>query len=364
MAGSYYSSSSYTPTIYSLNSNPLLNTFQNEDTAIQPYFIVVAQFLFFEICFRLWNRFIYGTWLLSSDFIDIRIIPSSSRPSIRKKISPIRIFSPFDNQKAILLKTNDDLEEHKKKPTFDLFDIVFSCLPLIGHAIWYCIIQGTSDCKSAGHGTTWNCYNLFGYRVYNYLFDPFSMFAFEYISKWIILRDKRLHHIPWIVRKQNSRRILVKIIFYSSMVISTITFVFVAALLFPYIFTNVIPMTAIYSFIVIIYVYIVTIYTCFLKLFTFISKKIFKSDDKNDELPRIQVAVKKYYYKRRLIIRFAVRWSPHLIPFLYNLSQYFYYNGGDYIDALNQEASSRYVHGYFERMTNSSQIAHTILTTL
>ncbi|UJR38831.1 hypothetical protein I4U23_031496 [Adineta vaga] len=355
MSSPTYAPPSYYPTI--TDSNPLLYTFRNDDTAIQPYFIVVAQILFFEISFRLWDRIIYGTWLLPSDFIDIQIGPSSppQRLRIRKSISSL------DNQRAILLKVNEDLEEHKKKPTFDIFDLLFSSLPLLGHAIWYCVIQANSNCQSVNNGTTWNCYNLFGYRIYNYLFSSFSMFTFEYISKLIILRDKKLHNIPFIIRKQKWRRTLGNIIFYPSIVISTITFIFVLAMLLPYVFTNVIPMITIYSFIVIIYIYILTIYTCLLKFFTFITTKIFKFD--TDKLSRIKVTIKKYHFKRRLVIRFAIRLSPHLIPFLFNLSQYFYYSG-DFLDALNKEASSRYITDYFERMTNSSQIAHTILTTI
>ncbi|CAF1265094.1 unnamed protein product [Adineta ricciae] len=78
-------------------------------------------------------RIIYRTWLLSIDFIDIQTVSSSSPPR--------KCESLLDNQRVILLKTKGELEKHKKKPTFDLFDLLFSSLPLLAHAIWYCVIQ-------------------------------------------------------------------------------------------------------------------------------------------------------------------------------------------------------------------------------
>ncbi|CAF1344547.1 unnamed protein product [Adineta ricciae] len=351
------------------DANPLLYTFRDDNTGIQPYFIAVSQFFFFEFSFRLWDRAVYGTWLLPSDFIDVKIIksppppPPLPPPAIfaprRRRASRIRTIYLLNYPKAILLKTSEQLEKNRKKPTFDLFDILFACSPLFAHAIWYCVIQ--SNCMSGAFATTWNCYNLFGYRIYNYLFDPYSMFAYEYISKMIILRDKRHHEVPWIVRKKKWRRVLGNIIFYPSMIISTITFVFVSAMLLPYIFTNVIPMVVIYSFIVTIYAYIVTIYAGLLKFYTFVTKKIFKID--NDKLPQIEVIVRKYHFKRRFIVYFAIRWSPHLVPFLFNLSQYFFYSA-DFLGALNREASSRSIVAYFERVRNSPQIVHTILTAI
>ncbi|UJR24418.1 hypothetical protein I4U23_005794 [Adineta vaga] len=348
------------------NANPLLYTFRDYHTGIQPYFVFVTQFFIFEISLRLWDRAVYGTWLLPSDFIYFERVPITPNPTtvipppigvsyMRRRVSRIRTIYLLQ-QKGILIKTDKDNE---KMPTFDLFDLIFVCLPLFAHTIWYCIVQ--SNCSSGEFASTWNCYNLFGYRIYNYLFDPFSMFAFEFISKIIIIRDKKHHKIPLIIRKKKWRRILAQIIFYPSLILSTITFLFVGALILPYAITNIIPMIIIYSFIVMFYAYIITVYLMLIQFYTFITKKIFKFNQ--DKLSRLKTGIEKYHFKRRFVVRFAVRLSPYLVPVLFNLSQYFYY-GEDFYRALTREANSRNINDYFQRVANSPQIAHTILSTI
>ncbi|CAF1124982.1 unnamed protein product [Adineta steineri] len=359
------------------NANPLLYTFRNDNTGIQPYFIIVAQFFIFEISLRLWDRVVYGTWLLPSDLIIIKRIPPLPPPpppprppfplsseliqsginsiSTGRRSSRIRTIYFLRDSKGILIKT----DEKEEMPTFDLHDIVVSVLPLLAHTIWFCFIQ--SSCMSGANATTWNCYNLFGYRIYNYLFGPFTDFAYEYISKLIILRDMRELRIPLIHHKKRWRNILAMIIFYPALVLSTITFIFVGGLLLPYAFTNVIPMVIVYSFLVVIYAYVVSVITLLIKFYTFVTGKIFSFHD--EKLNFIKKQMKKYHFKRRLVIRFGARLFPYLISVLFNLSQYFYY-GNDYLGSLTREADSRDLTPYFDRMTNSSQLAHTILTTI
>ncbi|CAF1438414.1 unnamed protein product, partial [Adineta steineri] len=349
------------------NSNPLLYTFRDYHTGIQPYFIIVSQFFIFEFSLRFWDKAVYGTWLLPGEVIIVeraknppigRLHPISQLPPTTSTqitqnsftASTVFIFQEF---KKLSLKTKNT----EKLPTFDLYDVVYSALALLAHAIWYCYIQ--SNCMSGQYATIWNCYNLFGYRVYNYLFSPFTSLAFNFISKLIILRehgiDKLLH------RKQKWRKTLAMIIFYPSLVLSAITFVFVGALILPYLFTNAIPMMIIYAFIAMTYAYIVTLITLAIQSYTVITGHVFSFE--GDNLGFFKRQMKKYHYNPQLVIQAGLRLFPYLMTILFNLSQYFYY-GGSFLGSLTSEADSRDPTLYFGRVSNSSIIAHTILIEL
>ncbi|CAF1489403.1 unnamed protein product, partial [Adineta steineri] len=323
------------------NSNPLLYTFRDYHTGIQPYFIIASQFLIFEFSLRFWDKAVYGTWLLPEEVIIVERVknpPSGRRrptthlpPTITTQItqnsftaSTVFIFQEF---KKLSLKTKNT----EKLPTFDLYDVVYSALALLAHAIWYCYIQ--SNCMSGQYATIWNCYNLFGYRVYNYLFGPFTSLAFNFISKLIILREHGI--IKLLHRKQKWRKTLAMIIFYPSLVLSAITFVFVGALILPYLFTNAIPMMIIYAFIAMTYAYIVILIVLALRVYTVFTGHVFSFE--GDNLGFFKRQMKKYHYQRQLVIQAGLRLLPYLMTILFNLSQYFYY-GDSFLDALVREA--------------------------
>ena len=71
--------------------------------------------------------------------------------------------------------------------------------------------------------------------------------------------------------------------------------------------------------------------------------------------------MKNFHYRPQLVIQAGIRIFPYLITILFNLSQYFYYSY-DYFSALNNEFEARDPNAYFERILNSPQIVHTILT--
>jgi hypothetical protein len=48
--------------------------------AIQPYWLLVAEFFFFEITTRIWDRVNYGTWLLPSEYVADEIIQDKKSP--------------------------------------------------------------------------------------------------------------------------------------------------------------------------------------------------------------------------------------------------------------------------------------------
>ncbi|CAF1154711.1 unnamed protein product [Adineta ricciae] len=367
------STSTSVPKVYQ-NANPLLYTFRDDNTGIQPYFIFPLQFLFFDLSLRFWDRIAYGTWYLPGELIQIEL---AGYESIRKQdyitytylwltshINVIYVMVPFkglfSRKKPSPRKLlNIKLHEKAKEVTFDIFDIVFHCVPLIAHTIWYCIIQ--SNCGSGANSSTWNCYNLFGYRIYNYIFDSYTDFAYSFISKLYYYREYgyALHIINQ--RKGTFRRIVSKTIFWIAFALSAITFIFISAIILPYLFTNVIPMIVIYAFISMIYAYVVTVVNLILYYYTAITGRIF--DLKGEEISWIKTQIKKLRHNRRLVVSFGIRLFPYIMAIMFNLSQYIYY-GESFWTALTREADAREPADYFQRMSQAPQILHTILSTI
>ncbi|CAF1588559.1 unnamed protein product [Rotaria magnacalcarata] len=184
------SSTDSIPTAYQY-ANPLLYTLRDYNMSIDPYWIVFLRFLSLQFSLRLWTRVFYGGWLTPVEFIvDASEHESQHKPSTIEIVSMEHLGrrpSPTISTVYILQDFKKKKKEKKKKqPTFDLFDAVFYCIPLLGHAGWYCYIQSSS--MSATYGTTWNCYNAFGYRLYNYLFEQYANFAVGYLTKLFFLK--------------------------------------------------------------------------------------------------------------------------------------------------------------------------------
>lgn len=348
-----------------LNGNPLLYTFRDYHTTIQPYFIIISQFFIHDFSLRLWDRVIYGTWQLPMEFIEVErdagpVPPSPIEPEYFPRQAPRESFTVstifiLQEWKKLSLKT----KKGKKLPTFDLYDALVDALPLLAHAIWYCYVQ--SNCGSGDFATTWNCYNLFGYRIYNYIFSSFTAFAFTFISKLILMRNRHRANLPmaYKMKKQSWRRVCSGIIFFFSLTVSTITFLFVGALVLPYLFTNALPMVVIYSFMVAIYAYVVSVVTVLLKGYTFVTRRAAETPGKGF----FKRQLVKLHYRPQLVLQAGMRLLPYLVTILFNLSQYFYY-GEDYWIAIGREAVSRDPSTYFKQLSDASNIGHLILTSI
>ncbi|CAF1048227.1 unnamed protein product [Adineta ricciae] len=354
------------------DANPLLYSLRDDNTVIQPYFLFPLQFLFFDLTLRCWDRLVYGTWYLPGELIEIELVdrkattimsgteidqPLLSEISVYILVPFKGLFSRKKKTPKQILRVN--LRKEAKEMTFDLYDIIFGCIPLFAHTIWYIIIH--TDCSSAAYSSTWNCYNLFGYRIYNYIFDSYTDFAYCFLSKLYFYRRNKDAYNFIQSRKKPWRRILSKVIFWIAFVISIITFIFPGAIILPYLFTNVIPMLVIYAFISMAYAYVVTVVTLFLHYYTAITGRVF--DFKSEELTWVKRQMKKLRHNPRFVISFGVRIFPYVMTIMFNLSQFIYY-GGDFWTSLTREADFRDPSRYFASMSQASQIFHTILTTI
>jgi len=232
-------------------------------------------------------------------------------------------------------KLKEIKENYSSKLQFSIQDCLHT-FPLLGHSIWYCVIQ--SPCTSTEDATTWNCYNAFGYRVYNYLFPSYFHFACTFIMK-CAYRNK----IKKFMVKQNTK--LGKLSYYLGLYSSVITFIFVSCLVLPYLLTHVLPMAFAYVFMHAIYftfIFIVLIVgVFFLHLWCIIDSRITISS---------------------VVIGASVLYTfPLLISVTYNYSQYLFY-GQDYFETMTNEYNTRDTPTYFKLLHNSVNfLFHTIL---
>ncbi|CAF1281358.1 unnamed protein product [Adineta steineri] len=357
----------------SQNANPLLYTLRNYNVGIQPYWVIITQFFVFEISLRTWDRVVYGTWQLPIEYAieefdgkkkpfvggrEPRRYSDPVPPSNGYTVSTVFVVQPWFTKRA-QVTTETKPKPKPKVPKLDLFDLIFSVLPLFGHTIWFCVIQ--SSCLSADSATVWNCYNIFGYRLYNYIFDRYVSFANNFITKLYIMRKyKKFRREHRIVHEKTWKTTLRRIVQSITLSISSVTFLFSGALLLPYMLTNAIPMILAYAFLVIIYTYLVTVVVFFHERFTYAKayirnhRKPISSKSLSDEI----------YKKRKLAFSAGMRLLPTLITFIFNLSQYIYFGQG-YWQSLQADAESREPSDYNSRVAQSpDQIAHTILSTL
>ena len=343
------------PTYYR-NANPLLYTLQQDHMNIQPYWIMVLQILTFQLLIRTWNLCFHGAFLTSLEFGFIQsllifqkenleknlkdqedlldAIPGESEAAIRAKIRSLSVY---------LEETKEKMIQYDKKLQFDLFDLLLSTLPLLGHTVWYCYIQ--SSCMSAEQATVWRCYNAFGYRLFNYIFLSYCNFYYSFAVKsgWFIL--KRTLEIPI---REKFATMFEKFSFYLSGGSFTIVYWFTTALFTPYLITHLLPMIAAYAFMSVIYFTLcsaIGFFTIFLLSKIPILKHL---------MPIPRVILLKYHLHTRFlyIIALSCYTYPILLTTSYNYSQYLYY-GENYIETMTNEFNSRDSAIYFAIFRNS-----------
>jgi hypothetical protein len=264
--------------------NPLLYQFPESELIVQPYWILVLQLLFIQFLSRLWNRCKYNTWFTAVE----------------------AYFVNYD----------------KSRIGVDWFDILF-VLPQIAHIIWYGVQQ--SKCMSYQDATTWKCYNIFGYKIANYVLVQGSGIYSNITFKLIIHK------------KQNGVFMIV---------VGSLTIVLAIGITIPYSITNIIPMTCAYIWIVGIYT-VVGILIC-LVLITCLQI----TEDKDC----MQLFLGS-------VVSFANSLALYMYPTLYNYSQYLYF-GDSYLHTIYSEYQSRNTQEYFQQLANTTESAgHLILST-
>jgi hypothetical protein len=356
-------------------SNPLIFTLSQDQTSIRPYWTMIVQVIVAQQVHRLVHGLTsksgftpleigFICWMAKANiFIEkevldplIDIIPTIRRyvlaqpylqttPQVRGpgpqrsnqrlvlyviSDSRIQITPRVENVSDISKKScakqqrikelNKIARKYSKKLQFSVTDCVHT-LPLLGHSIWYCVTQ--SSCTSAEDATIWNCYNAFGYRLYNYIFASYFHFCCTFLMKCAY-------------RNKIKQAKLKKLSYYLGLYSSIITFIFVSCLVLPFYYTHIMPMVCAYVFLHIIY---------FMPMFLLLIFGIFFVNLLCIKDYRIIVA--------SIIIAASIIYTfPVLISVTYNYSQYLYYSD-DYFETMTHEYNTRDTATYFKLLQNS-----------
>ncbi|CAF1344352.1 unnamed protein product [Adineta ricciae] len=354
--------------IYHQNANPLLYTLDQDHMNIQPYWIMVLQIVGLQLFSRTRHLIRYGVF---STTLEIGLL----RWTILRQLYTIKVvFEKFDDLLVNVVhhrefvreefkreiehirgRTHQANEKFFKKIDFNMFDYIIHGLPTLGHAIWYCHIQ--SSCMSAERATPWNCYNAFGYRLFNYVFVSYWNFSFVFGVQLIAFICKDVHKLN--LRKKKPKSIIKYVSYIITIGLYLITWAFVGALILPYMFTHIVPMAFAYGFMVVIYfclwgaVLFSTQILAELPKFTHIVFYFFLPSPLLDTFYAMSAAM----YSTALFINTF----PILLTVFYNYSQYLYY-GENFIYTMSNEFNSRDTETYFAIFRNSvNEKLHSLL---
>jgi hypothetical protein len=350
-----------------MNVNPILSTLPADQINIQPYWIVVLELVVLQFCQRIWHHFKYKTWFTTLEIAGLIRVFQKHPTDLNSPDQPASI-TAYQTK----TDTTDDMSERKSKLdadkkrltilrsmiVIDYFDAI-NCLLILGHAIWYCVIQSTCLTSSSSAATTWNCYNAFGYRLFNYIFVSYSTTALNCVYKAymqgyteVIQTNARQGSFCWIIH-------------YASLITIVVTLVFDTCLLLPFILTNVVPMFVIYIWMSIIYI-IVCIYLIVSGFLVYeeveeLPEKIHAKEIRNSErsyetqccsfiflpkeLPKVVIS---------MVLALLITTFPILLSIFYNYTQYFYY-GESYLQSIVDDYNARNTNLYFTQLQNSSQ---------
>lgn len=292
--------------------NPLLYSLPSGRKTLEPYWVIIAQFVLLQFCQRLWNRVRYKTWFLQLELVVMfGCAYGSSKTSLQYKFE------------------------------LDFFD-AFQTLSVASHFVWYCIIQGS--CMSAANSNSWNCFNIFGYLLMNYVTPSAVSLSINVFTK--MSQCMKIFKSP---RYSQAEKALIGLLCFWCYA-PLIAFLCVLS---PYVFVNILPMFQCYIWLVIIWVIAIGLIGVIIGI-------LLLTCPINREL------IENFHFARFLLAMFASfesTMSPYLLVLLYNYSQYWYF-GDTYIHAIVSEYQSRDTYTYFQALTNSSeQIAHTVLAT-
>lgn len=242
--------------------------------------------------------------------------------------------------------------------SIDYFDAV-NCLLILGHAIWYCVIQSKCINSSSSIATPWNCYNALGYRLFNYVFVSYFSTALDCVYKTYMLG---FHEILKVDAKKGSCRWTA---YYATLIIIALSLLFTTCLMLPFVLTNVIPMFFVYIWMSIIYIgvciYLVyssfRIYRDFKQMPAKIQKKDVTEDKDSDQLEYCSfmfTAKEIPQVAASMLLAMVITTFPILLAIFYNYTQYFYY-GETYLRTIEDEYKSRDTINYLNVLVNSAQ---------
>ena len=281
--------------------NPLIFILAQEEIRIQPYWLVAAQLVALQLLERGYNWCSYKTCHTSIEIAWYRVFNDVGRG---------------DKDKGVQLNW------------FDLF----LTLSTTAQTVWICIEQ--KSCKSlSAEASSWDCYNMFGYKLHNYVMGSIINLTMK-IFLTVVENDTGITKTEtlclWLLVPQ---------------------FLFMGGLGLAFLITHILPMLIIYIWLLIILITALLLVNALLIPVVCLFKC---SCD--------------FKYSFSVFMICVLAWFPVLFAILYstlfNYSQYFYYKE-NYLTTIKREYDSRNTFLFFKLLTKSlSQKGHTILSFL
>ncbi|CAF1333158.1 unnamed protein product [Adineta ricciae] len=279
--------------------NSLLYMLPPGELSIQPYWIFGIQMLIIQIIQRTWNYCKHKTFFtgLEEYFLD----------------------------------------DNRHRMDIDILDFLL-LLPQFAHFIWYCFQQ--PKCMSYPSATIWKCYNIFGYKMANFIipqcWNSFTnvipkLFDSPSTSSW----EK---YLKGPVITMNSILVVVSL---------------------AYIFTNIIPMCGAYVWIFIIYLIFVGVLGGIILSFPESRREEMTHPLRyhQDHQSKTERFLHGFIYTIIFVLGF------YIAPTMYNYSQYLYF-GDTYLHSIVAEYRSRNTELYLEDLKVTEAIGHLTLSPL
>lgn len=214
----------------------------------------------------------------------------------------------------------------------------------MAHFIYASYLQ--TKCTESSNQSTWNCYNAYGYRLFNYVLPSVVSVLVQSIVQ-LVIRAKNNKKPSY--GKRNQAGFFWKWFLLGATVFMNLV---VCIVFIPFIITNALPMLVGFCWLLFpLWAVLTVVYAVFIYLLLIL---IGKCTDYSFE-----GYGKRMFGAQCLVGLYA--FGCLILSMAYNYSQYTYYAGG-YIRVLGYEFQSRETGAYFIRLGNDSElVGHNVL---
>ncbi|CAF0856758.1 unnamed protein product [Adineta steineri] len=297
---------------YQQYGNPVLYTFVG--FTLQPYWLIIAEMLFLQALQRI-NSLIGTACKKQKKHVYIALEITILGPK-RTGVAPLK-YSVLD---------------------------FFLSLVSVGHFVYSCYLQ--TKCSSAANANSWNCYNAFGYRLYNYVLPSVVSILVDSIVQ--LVNTYRAHHED---KKKGIIKGNIKYIKWFLLGTSITLNSLIAMVFIPFFVSNVIPMLIIYSWI------LVVILVGLILLYAIVITSVVNAIRKCEGCGCIYCTK---FFAAHCVVGLQV-FGCLVFSMAFNYSQYSFY-GGDFNSVPWYEYQSRDTVTWFHSLSNSSELlTHNLL---
>ena len=246
--------------------------------------------------------------------------------------------------------------------TYSVIDLVLSLVSVV-HFIYACVKQ--TECVKNANYSSWNCYNAFGYRLYNYVLPSVISVLVQSCVQYA--STTRIHEQN---RKENQSNIT-KYLQYFALGLTITINVTICVIFVPFFITNALPMLVgfcwllapLLGVLILVYAGFMSIaITCGASCCSDTRVRPFNEEEDGASQSQVRTGRRRccYIFGTHCLVGLHV-FGCLILSMAYNYSQYCYYGGG-YLKVLGYEFQSRDTVSYFSVLGNDTTlVTHNIL---